>query len=214
MERYDMYCQICDSNIYNALLDWMFREHFYCPQSIDNWSLIKKAYPRTRFKVFFENGTIKEIVLEEEKFSSDYATCMRTHVRKMFENNGGLVHVIDGTGRGMSVDKINLRSKIFFQNFVFDDGKFVPKNQRNQMDFWSTKKTKRKPRFPKSLSGIITWREYDKEDEYYKKAKLIRHVSHKRNGHHINDYNICPKCAKKLNFRCDLCNKKFKKENH
>lgn len=210
-----MYCQICDANIYNALVDWMFPHHYYCPQSLDNWDLVKKAYPRTRFTATFENQKIKEVVLKGDGFSDDYATSMRTHVVSMIENNGGMIHVIDGTGRGMSVDSIKLFSKKFFENFVFQDCVFVPNNKYSKCGFfWKTEAKKPKPRFPQSLSGIITWHEYDKTDEYYKKAKLIRHKTHPRNGNHVSNYNICPECAKKLKLKCDLCEIKLKKENH
>jgi hypothetical protein len=215
MERYDMYCQVCDRNIYNALVDWMFREHYCCPQSIENRGLIKRAYPRTQFKVVFENRKIKGIILYEDGLPEDYTTSLKTHIRTMFENNGGMVHVIDGTGRGMSVDSIKIWSKTFFENFSFDNGEFVARRKHRGMDLGQkAKETKRKPRFPQSLSGMITWYEYDKEDEYYEKAKLIRHRPHPKNGSHINDHNICPECAQKLGFKCDLCRRKLKKETH
>lgn len=217
MERYDMYCQVCDRNIYNALVDWMFREHYCCPQSIENWSLIKKAYPRTRFKVIFENKKIKEVILREDGLSEDYATCLKTHIKTMMENNGGMVHVIDRdrTGRGMSVDSIKFWSKTFFENFSFNEGEFTLNTKRRQINFGrKTEGAKKKPKFPRSLSGMITWYEFGKTDEYHQKAKLVRHKTHPDNGSHINDYNICPDCAQKLGFKCNLCHRKLKKEEH
>jgi hypothetical protein len=72
----------------------------------------------------------------------------------------------------------------------------------------------RKSIFPKSLSGIIVWYFYSKESEYYKKAKIIKHSSHPQNGKMVNGYYICPDCAEKLNFKCDLCNTELSKIEH
>lgn len=226
MERYDMYCQICDANIYNAICDWMFGLHYSCPQFWDNCRLVKDVYPRVKFRVFLKDEKIGEIILSGDKsLLKKYENAIKIHIIGLLKNNGNLVHFCCNETRNMSVDEIKIHSDDFFKRFYWKDEKFTSegkeqKERREQrekevgLELLRFASRLRVPTFPESLTGVVIFYEYSKKDDYLKEAGLIKHKTHEMNGRNIFDYNICPDCAKRLGFKCNLCNRELKKEKH
>lgn len=199
MERYDMYCQICDRNIYNAMVGWMPSKHYECPQVYDNWEKVTEAYPRSRFSVCLKNGKAK-VELLDKSLSKAYAGHLLKHVYGFLENSGKyLTHYCDRIW--ISVESIEFDDKDFFKLKSVAPFSY----ESSDPDSWKT---------DKKSEGTIVWYEDNRKDAYYQKAGLIMHPRHPSNGHHVSTYNICPDCAKKFGYKCNLCGRELRIEKH
>ena len=205
MERHDIYCYECETLIYSSMFDWTTKHHHFCQQEIDNFTLIKKVFPRVKFTIVFKNSKVSYIYLDTEGLLEEYMKKLFNHIR-VFLEKGSLILLTDGTAEKLRVDSIELESNDFFDYFSFHDGIF--RRNRNKGNGRYLKKLS-------PLTGEIIWHEIDKEDEYYAKASLIKHERLNKNGRAIiYQYNICPKCAEALNHTCKLCDSNLKLSSH
>jgi hypothetical protein len=115
MNGYDLYCQICNKNIYNTVCGWMFREHYECLYELSKGDKLESQYPQTRFRVDLENYKIKDIILKNNNLLADHTNKLKIHINNFFEGNGTFTHIFDGKVREnrKSIREMSAMSQIY-----------------------------------------------------------------------------------------------------
>lgn len=104
MDRRDMYCQVCDDNIWNAMFGYgtYFWLYYECDEVWKSWGKVKEVYPTTEFEM--KSGIISLKSLVPKNYNQGFIN----HINKFVEDAGQLTHIIDGTLRGASIEKIEI----------------------------------------------------------------------------------------------------------